>query len=288
MSGCHCPEQENYQIMISAAVDGALSPEEHRRLMAHLADCPACRQVYEQTLQLHQAFLDWEEPALPGDLTAAVMRRVRGERGRSARRSLRRFAAMAACLALVLCGARLLPHQDRPDTPAVLQGAAPAAEADQAAALPGSAAEGIPSAEPQLRIAAAPSEEQQIMEGVITYFNNAPPESAEVSLQTEKQSEDAAALSVPTLSSSDPELLNWMTENIAETGYSPDDQTNRAEATAWLITGQEYEALQAHIAEVSMEYEMDWGEAPAVMATAAVGEEPMERMICVVYIEAEE
>lgn len=294
-----CAEGENCAALISADVDGALSPEEHRRLMAHLAGCPACREVYEQTLLLHEAFSDWEEPEIPGDLTAAVMTRVRAERTRARRRPLRRFAAAAVCLALILCGAKMLP-QDRPAVAKASPGEAVMAEAAQNDALPGSASEGIPSAAPEVRMANPPSQEQ-LMEGAITYFNSVPddgdlPEGEDgVSPQSGKRAWEVQPLSVPTLSSSDPDLLDWMTANIAGAGYHPDGEANSAGAIVWLISEEEYTALQAHITEVSMTYEMDWGIAAAAVTTADgaseeddAPEDGEEAVICVVYLQKKE
>ena len=291
----HTREQrEHYSDMISAAVDGALSPEEHRQLLEHLSGCPACREAYEQTLLLHDAFAAYEEPEVPADLTAAVMGRVRQERAKHRRRPLWRLAAAAACLAVILYGAGIA-RPDRAEHTA--EGGVPVgtslAEADQSDALPGSASEGFPSAAPEVRLADAPNEEQ-IMEVVITYFNHVPSVEADgVAEATEeirdKQAPKVESLSVPTLSSSDPELLDWMTTNIPEAGYSSADTANSADATAWLISGAEYEALQAHMEAVSMEYEMDWGSTPMVMAVDSGGEtESQVEVICVVYLQENE
>lgn len=289
-----CTRQESRSAVISAAVDGALSPEEHRQLLEHLSGCPACREAYEQTLLLHNAFAAWEEPEVPADLTAAVMGRVRQERAKNRRRPLWRLAAAAACLAVILYGAGIA-RPDRADYAAddgVSMETLPA-EADQSDALPGSASEGLPSAAPEVRLAGAPSEEQ-IMEGVITYFNHIPSaETAEIAEGSEevcaKQAPKAEPLSVPTLSSSDPELLNWMTANIPEAGYSSADTANSADATAWLISSEEYEALQAHMETVDMEYEMDWGNTPMVMAVDSGGAaERKVEVICVVYLQEDE
>lgn len=132
------------------------------------------------------------------------------------------------------------------------------------------------------------------MEGVITYFNHVPSaETAGIAEGSEevcaKQAPKAEALSVPTLSSSDPELLDWMTANISEAGYSSADTDNGADATAWLISGEEYEALQAHMETVDMEYEMDWGNTPMVMAVDSGGAaERKVGVICVVYLQEDE
>lgn len=288
MEHCRCAEQEHYIVMISAAVDGALSPEEHSRLMEHLADCPACREAYTQSLLLHDAFSSWEEPEIPGDLTAAVMTQIRPQRIKTKRRPLRRFLAGAACLALILWGAYLLPSKQADVFPGAGGGELSLAKADQDDALPSSASEGIPSAAPEVRTADVPSQEQ-LMDGVITYFNNAPPiDEAGTPVESGKQVMSAAPLSVPTLSSSDPALLSWMTANIDEAGYSSDSDANSAEATAWLISAEEYQALQEHIADISMDYSMNWGDdAAALCIDAASGETGEAEVICVIYIQAE-
>ena len=59
-----------YEALISAAVDGAVSEAERRELMGHLAQCAACREKYEQMMALHEAFAAWEAEEPPADLTA--------------------------------------------------------------------------------------------------------------------------------------------------------------------------------------------------------------------------
>ena len=48
----HCDE---YVDLISAAIDGALSPVEQEKLDSHLASCPECRALYEELTALHAA-----------------------------------------------------------------------------------------------------------------------------------------------------------------------------------------------------------------------------------------
>ena len=80
-----------------------------------------------------------------------------------------------------------------------------------------------------------------------------------------------------------------MTANIPEAGYSSADTANSADATAWLISSEEYEALQAHMETVDMEYEMDWGNTPMVMAVDSGGAaERKVEVICVVYLQEDE
>lgn len=55
---------EEYEILLSARLDGALTPEETARLEAHLAQCPQCRQLAQEleTLQAQTAALTQEVP----------------------------------------------------------------------------------------------------------------------------------------------------------------------------------------------------------------------------------
>ncbi len=55
---------EEYEILLSARLDGALTPEETARLEAHLAQCPQCRRLAQEleTLQAQTAALTQEVP----------------------------------------------------------------------------------------------------------------------------------------------------------------------------------------------------------------------------------
>jgi len=268
-----------YTPLLSAAADGVLSPEEQSRLADHLACCPACRERYAQTLLIHETLSAWEAPEPPGDLTAAVMARIRSER--AVRRKRRRCAAaLAACFTLLLFSARLLPPMGKGSSDAVSADTGGAAEYNEAA-LYDSAAEGAaPSATPELR-EAEPKEPEQVLQGASTFFN-APQTGGGADAETDKAAADAPA--VVTLSSSDPELLSWMTSNI-----SPEARCSQDE-DAWLITADEYQALNAHIEEAAIDCEMEWG---SFFTAAAVPEENQaieeeKEMICVIYLQAGE
>ncbi len=61
---------EEYEILLSARLDGALTPEETARLEAHLAQCPQCRQLAQEleTLQAQTAALtQGGAPCPPGE-----------------------------------------------------------------------------------------------------------------------------------------------------------------------------------------------------------------------------
>jgi len=96
---------DEYAALISAGVDNALTADERKQLMDHLAQCPACREAYTQMMTMHEAFTDWEEE-LPGDLAGSVMEQIRKEQAvtKKRKRSWLPLVAAAACCALVFIG----------------------------------------------------------------------------------------------------------------------------------------------------------------------------------------
>ena len=110
---------EEYTVLISARLDGELTPEEAARLDAHLAVCPQCR-ILVRELEEMKAALAQEEPVqAPEQLSRGVLERIRLQRA-VRRRVVRRIGGLAA--ALVLC-AGLYP---------MLRAAAPAGKSGMA------------------------------------------------------------------------------------------------------------------------------------------------------------
>jgi len=103
---------EAYYELLSAHLDGELSPQEERTLEEHLAVCGECRALAAQLEQMHTALSGMEQP-VPEELTQRVMDRVREEtlrQKKTGRRRLVRWAAgLAACL-VVCVGAYQLTH----------------------------------------------------------------------------------------------------------------------------------------------------------------------------------
>lgn len=102
----HCDE---YLELISAAIDGALSPAEREKLDAHLADCPECRALYEELAAVHAALLDLPPVEVPADLTERIMAAVAAEQvlpfeKKKAPIRWQKWLASAAVLAVVLAG----------------------------------------------------------------------------------------------------------------------------------------------------------------------------------------
>lgn len=102
---------EEYQAFISAFIDGALEDGDRKELMAHMAHCPDCQAYFDDQIAIHDALQGMEAQA-PADFTARVMEQVRREPRqapvpeRPEKKTVafpywRRFAAMAACCAVV-------------------------------------------------------------------------------------------------------------------------------------------------------------------------------------------
>lgn len=69
----HC---EEYFELLSAALDGELSPEERDRLLAHLETCPSCRELGKELSVLQRALEKLPVPAPPPTLTGAILDRA--------------------------------------------------------------------------------------------------------------------------------------------------------------------------------------------------------------------
>lgn len=96
-----------YVELLSARLDGELTPAEERELEAHLAVCPACRALEEQLAELRKGFDGLEEVPAPEGFARGVMDRIRAQEDRPKvvplfrRPQIRALAGLAACL--VLC-----------------------------------------------------------------------------------------------------------------------------------------------------------------------------------------
>lgn len=88
-----------YLDLISARLDGALTPEQAEQLNAHIQGCPACRAIAKDLECMHSALSGCQVPA-PAQLSEQVMTQIRAEK-RSRRRFVRQLTGLAACL--VLC-----------------------------------------------------------------------------------------------------------------------------------------------------------------------------------------
>ena len=153
-------ECNKYLELLSARLDGALTPEEARELEEHLSRCPECRAAGAQLAALQSAFRDLEDVPPPEGFAQGVMGRIRREEKKVIplfrRPQVRALAGLAACLALAvgLYGASRPQKTDRTDimlrsfsqdaslemadTPQITAYAAPEAAPCNGAKMPGS------------------------------------------------------------------------------------------------------------------------------------------------------
>ena len=171
MSSC-----EYYQELISRLVDDELSAEEQAVLVSHLEHCPDCAALVQAFQSISGVIAeDLAEP--PEALSENVMAELRREAIKTKNRKKRRWKgplATAACLAVVIAAAWLMPNMFRADSaaPAEMSAAASDYAAPQAPEYalpaegidPGSAEAGAAPEEADLETAPAEAAEAYSME----------------------------------------------------------------------------------------------------------------------------
>lgn len=95
--------------LLSAALDGELSPAQQAQLDQHLALCPTCRALQAELLGLEEALGTLDVPA-PAGLKDQIMKNLPPQQGKGHVVYWRRWSAMAAAAALVLLGVWKLPR----------------------------------------------------------------------------------------------------------------------------------------------------------------------------------
>lgn len=112
------PNCDEYELLLSTQLDGALSSEETARLEAHLANCPRCRALEAELTGLEELWADLPPVQPPADLNERIMASVRAEKviplvpteHRKRPERWKRWAATAAVFALIFAGAGALRH----------------------------------------------------------------------------------------------------------------------------------------------------------------------------------
>lgn len=95
---------EEYLISMLRDLDGEATSEEAKALHAHLAECTACRELYESYLAIDSGIKATEEEP-PEQLTAAIMNCIRREKTQNKPKALLkrfRFTAIAAAAAVIV------------------------------------------------------------------------------------------------------------------------------------------------------------------------------------------
>lgn len=101
---------EEFAPLLSAYFDGELTEEERVRVLAHLKECPACAASLEELAAMSEGLRALEEEEAPTGFSDGVMAAVRAEksaaRRRTGRNGLRRWLALAACVAIAVFAVR--------------------------------------------------------------------------------------------------------------------------------------------------------------------------------------
>ena len=132
----HCDELFE---QMSAALDGELSPAERRELDDHLAQCPQCRELFDE-LAGHSALLRGLDCAPPEGLSARILSDLPPQKKKAAPViRLRRWGTLAACAVLALVGAFALSSPfggTKDDAAVIFRSTAEFAAADAQLAAP--------------------------------------------------------------------------------------------------------------------------------------------------------
>lgn len=112
---------DEYLELISAAIDGALSPNQQAKLEAHLAQCPDCRTLYEEMKTIHDTLAGLPPAEVPVGLTERIMEAVAADKVIPLVSTKKKKApirwqrwAVAAAAAVVLVGVGALQTQQPP------------------------------------------------------------------------------------------------------------------------------------------------------------------------------
>jgi len=108
-----CSDPETFEPFVDALASGPLAPEDERRVIQHLQECPSCREQYREAVRF---FLLYRMACPPEGtreqverIKSGVLRRIRVIRRR---RRVVVGAAVAAAIALVVWSVAL---QNQPD-----------------------------------------------------------------------------------------------------------------------------------------------------------------------------
>lgn len=267
---------KEYEIWISAFLDGELSGEDRAELMEHMAACRSCQQYFDDLVAIHDA-LDQEEVPVPEGFGAQVMVRVGETEQEKPRKTVllphwRQWAALAACCALAALGLwsfrsargdRTAQYTAMADMPCMAQDASvPAAQNEEYGAVCES--EEVPEEEaPKLRMAGdeappqpEPKEAAKATEDVPAMAAAAPPAGNDAVCANYLED----ALSEGTLSAGGETARRWVEEELGL-----DWEGGRL----YELTGEEYAGLLAALTEAGEDFRQESGEGFWLLAEEA-------------------
>ena len=97
--------------LLSAFVDGELGEKERALVLDHIKKCEGCRAYLSELMAMHAALEGLPELDAPEFFAEHVMARIRAEQiSKKAGKSVRRILPLAACIALLVIAATVLPH----------------------------------------------------------------------------------------------------------------------------------------------------------------------------------
>jgi anti-sigma factor RsiW len=103
---------EDKKAALSALLDGELSDAERAEVLAHLDACEECRVYYAELCALHDAMGDLDEVEVPENFAAGVLARLHEDAAPKKKPAgmWRKWGALAACAAVVVLAAAVLPN----------------------------------------------------------------------------------------------------------------------------------------------------------------------------------
>lgn len=258
---------EEYEVWISAFLDGELSGADRAELMEHMTACRSCQRYFDDLVAMHDA-LDQEEASVPEGFAAQVMARVGETAQEKPGKTVpplrwRRWTALAACCALALLGLWSF-RSARGDRTG--QGAAPASVPYMAqdACVPAAQSEEYgaacepeeaPAEAPRLRMADGEAPPQPEPKEAVEASEDAPalaaaaaPPARDNAVSTDYM-EDAP--SAGTLSAGGEAARRWVEEELGQTWEG---------GRLYQLTEEEYAGLLAALTEAEEDFRQESGE----------------------------
>lgn len=251
---------EEYEVWISAFLDGELDGEDRAELMEHMAACRSCQRYFDDLVAIHDV-LDQEEVPVPEGFTEQVMARVGKTAQETPRKSIpfphwRQWTALAACCALAVLGLWSFrsAQGDRTAQDAALasmpyaaqEAGVPAAQSEEYGAACES--EEAPAEAPKLRTepgeAAKASEDAPVPAPALAA---APPAEDDAVCANYKRD----SLSAGTLCAGGETARRWVEEELGQTWES---------GRLYELTEEEYAGLLAALTEAGEDFRQEPGE----------------------------
>lgn len=273
---------EEYEVLISAFLDGELDGEDRAELMEHMAACRSCQRYFDDLVAMHDA-LDQEEVPVPEGFAEQVMVRVGETEQETPRRSIhvprwQQWTALAACCALAVLGLWSFrsARGDRTAQDAALAGmpyaaqeaGVPAAQCEEYGAACES--EEAPAEAPKLRMADGeappqpePGEAAKASEDALVpapALAAAPPAEDDAVCTNYKRD----ALSEGTLCAGGETARRWVEEELGQTWES---------GRLYELTEEEYAGLLAALTAAEADFRQESGEGFWLLAEEAGDQE---------------